>query len=108
MPDISYPVADGTAPGYLAIPSSGPGPWPGVVVIHEAFGLNDDIRKKADELAGRGYLALAPDLYDGKFWIRCVRSAIGQLRAQSGPAFTALDAARESLAARADSTGRPA
>jgi carboxymethylenebutenolidase len=106
MPDTSYPVAGGTGPGYLAIPSAGPAPWPGLVVIHEAFGLNDDIRKKADQLAVRGYLALAPDLYDGKHWVRCVRSAIGQLRAQSGPAFAALEAARDFLAARADSTGR--
>jgi len=106
MPDISYPVAGGTAPGYLAIPSAGQGPWPGVVVIHEAFGLNDDIRKKADQFAARGYLALAPDLNDGKFWVRCVRSALGQLRAQSGPAFAVLEAARDFLAARADSTGR--
>ena len=106
MPDISYPVAGGTAPGYLAIPSAGQGPWPGVVVIHEAFGLNDDIRKKADQFAARGYLALAPDLNDGKFWVRCVRSALGQLRAQSGPAFAVLQAARDFLAARADSTGQ--
>jgi len=106
MPDISYPVAGGTAPGYLAIPSAGQGPWPGVVVIHEAFGLNDDIRQKADQFAARGYLALAPDLNDGKFWVRCVRSALGHLRAQSGPAFAVLEAARDFLAARADSTGR--
>jgi carboxymethylenebutenolidase len=106
MPDISYPVGQGTAPGYLAVPSAGPGPWPGVVVIHEAFGLNDDARQKADELAARGYLALAPDLFDGKAWIRCIRAAFGQLRAGSGPAFTALEAGREFLAARPDCTGK--
>ena len=106
MPDMPYPVAGGVAPGYLAIPSAGAGPWPGVVVIHEAFGLNDDIRKKADEFAARGYLALAPDLFGGKSWVRCVRSAFGQLRAQSGPAFPALEAARDFLAARSDSTGK--
>jgi carboxymethylenebutenolidase len=106
MPDISYPAGDGTAPGYLAVPRGSPGPWPGVVVIHEAFGLTDDIRKKADEFAARGYLALAPDLYDGKSWVRCIRGAFGQLRARSGPAFTALEAARAFLAARPDCTGK--
>lgn len=106
MPDISYPVADGSIPGYLAVPPATPGPWPGVVVIHEAFGLNDDIRRKADEFAARGYLALAPDLFDGKSWIRCIRSAIMQLRAGSGPAFVALDAARQFLADRPDCTGK--
>ncbi|HTA01393.1 MAG TPA: dienelactone hydrolase family protein [Streptosporangiaceae bacterium] len=106
MPDIRYPVADNAWPGYLAVPSALPGPWPAVVVIHEAFGLNDDIRAKADEFAARGYLALAPDLFDGKSWIRCIRSAFGQLRAGRGPAFTALDAARTFLAARPDCTGK--
>jgi carboxymethylenebutenolidase len=106
MPDIRYPVADNAWLGYLAVPSALPGPWPAVVLIHEAFGLNDDIRAKADEFAARGYLALAPDLFDGKSWIRCIRSAFGQLRAGCGPAFTALDAARTFLAARPDCTGK--
>ena len=106
MPAISYPVPGGSYPGYLAIPTGSPGPWPGVVVIHEAFGLNDDIRAKADEFAAHGYLALAPDLFDGKLWLRCLRGAFGQLRAGRGPAFDALDAAREFLAARTDCTGK--
>jgi carboxymethylenebutenolidase len=106
MPDISFPVAGRAYPGYLAVPAAAGGPWPAVVVIHEAFGLNDDIRAKADEFAARGYLALAPDLFDGKSWIRCIRSAFRQLQAGSGPAFTMLDAAREFLAARADCTGK--
>jgi carboxymethylenebutenolidase len=106
MPDISYPVGDGSIPGYLAVPPATPGPWPGVVVIHEAFGLNDDIRAKADEFAARGYLALAPDLFDGKSWIRCIRAAFSQLRAGRGAAFDVLDAAREFLADRPDCTGR--
>jgi len=103
---MSFPgAAGGTVRGYLAVPA-GAGPWPGVVVIHEAFGLNDDVRGKADEMAGHGYLALAPDLYDGKSWIRCVKAVFGQLRAGAGPAFEALDAARAFLAGRADCTGK--
>jgi carboxymethylenebutenolidase len=105
MPDIRFTVPGGTAGGYLAVPS-GPGPWPGVVVIHEAFGLNDDILAKANEFASRGYLALAPDLYDHRSWIRCVRAAFGQLRAGSGPAFGILDGARATLAKRPDCTGK--
>jgi len=104
MPEISYPAAGGAVHGYLAVPG-GPGPWPGVVVIHEAFGLNDDIQGKAEDLAAHGYLALAPDLYGGKNWLRCIRGVFRQLRAGHGPAFTALEAARELLAGRADCTG---
>jgi carboxymethylenebutenolidase len=110
MPDIAYPVAGTAVPAYLAVPSaaagSAPAPWPGVVVIHEVLGLSDDIRRKADQFAAHGYLALAPDLYRGKHWIRCVRGAFQQVKARSGPAFEALEAARGVLAARDDCTGR--
>jgi carboxymethylenebutenolidase len=105
MSDISYQAPDGTVAGYLAVPA-GDGPWPGVVVVHEVFGVNDDVRRKADQLAARGYLALAPDLYGGRSWARCVLSAFRQLRAHSGPAFTALESAREFLAARPDCSGK--
>ena len=87
MPDVT--VGDKAA--YLAVPVGSPGPWPGVVVIHEAFGLNADIRGHADRLAALGYLALAPDLNDGKSWLRCIRGMIRQLHAGSGPAFDILD-----------------
>ena len=106
VPDITFPVGDGAWPGYLAVPAHAPGPWPAVVVIHEAFGVTEDIRSKADEFAARGYLALAPDLFDGRTWIRCIRSAFVQLRAGRGPAFAALDAASAFLAARPDCTGK--
>ena len=44
MPDIRFTVPGGTAGGYLAVPS-GPGPWPGVVVVHEALGLTEEQAK---------------------------------------------------------------
>ena len=64
MPLIDVP-GGASAPAlraHLAIPPVGDGPWPGVVVLHEAFGLTNDIRQQADRLAAAGYLALAPDL----------------------------------------------
>ena len=106
MTAISIPVDDQTYPAYLAEPDGPPVRRPGVVVIHEAFGLNDDIRQKADEMAAHGYLAVAPDLYQGKSWPGCVRQAIVQLRSGSGAAFEAIDATRAMLAGRADCTGK--
>ncbi len=50
--------------GYLAEPTSGSGP--GVVVIQEWWGLNDQIRGVANRLAEAGFVALVPDLYRGK------------------------------------------
>ena len=105
MPDVTV----GATAAYLAVPSGSAGstgPWPGVVVIHEAYGLNADIRAHADRLAALGYLALAPDLLDSRFWVRCLRSMFRQLRAGSGPAFEVLDGCRGWLAARLDCTGK--
>jgi carboxymethylenebutenolidase len=51
--------------GYIARPSQ-EGNYPGVVMIHEWWGLNDNIRREARELAAEGYIVLAVDLYNGK------------------------------------------
>lgn len=50
--------------GYLAVPE-GKGPFPGLVVIHEWWGLNDQIRSTTADFARAGYAALAVDLYRG-------------------------------------------
>lgn len=60
---IQIPVADGTAmQAYLAGPAAGPAPT-GVVVAHELFAVNPDIRGVADDLARSGYLTIAPEFY---------------------------------------------
>jgi carboxymethylenebutenolidase len=51
--------------GFLARPKGASGPLPGIIVIHEWWGLNDNIRDMARRLAGEGYAALAVDLYGG-------------------------------------------
>ena len=61
--EVVYADLDGTeVSGYLARPA-GTEPRPGVLVIQEWWGLNDNIRSMADQLAGAGYIALAVDLY---------------------------------------------
>lgn len=50
--------------GELALPA-GPGPHPGVLVMHDAHGLNDLVRRRALALAELGYAALATDMYGG-------------------------------------------
>ena len=110
MPDLTSSGDGGMLLGHLAVPGGAgtvppPERWPGVVVIHEALGLTESIRQQTDRLASRGYLAFAPDLYGGKSWVRCLRGAIQQLRAKSGPAFTAIEGARAWLASRPDCSG---
>lgn len=55
----------GNTSGYLAKPVDD-GTYPGIVMIHEWWGLNDNIKEMADKLASHGYVVLAVDLYDGK------------------------------------------
>jgi carboxymethylenebutenolidase len=52
--------------GYFSAPSDVFEPLPALIVIHEWWGLNDNVRAMADRLAGEGYMVLAVDLYGGK------------------------------------------
>lgn len=85
-----------TLNGYLATPA-GEGPWPGVVMIHEATGLDDVQRRHADRLAGAGYLTLAADLFSDGGARRCLVSTMRAMRAGQGRAFADIEASRQWL-----------
>src|SRR6202040_4135341 len=61
MDHIVVKGQSGTFGAYIARPETVPAP--AVVVLHEVFGVNADIRKTCDELAERGFVAVAPDLF---------------------------------------------
>ena len=63
--NVRYVSGSETVEGFLARPE-GAGPFPGVVVIHEWWGLNDQVKGMAAKLAENGYVALAIDLYRGR------------------------------------------
>ena len=55
MVDVTISTPAGEMPGYLSHPG-GDGRWPGVVVLHDGFGIDEAVRAQADWLAGAGYL----------------------------------------------------
>jgi carboxymethylenebutenolidase len=105
MTNIHYDCPAGPLPAYLAAPSED-GPWPGVVVVHDAMGMSADLRRITDRFASNGYLALAPALFRRGQKLRCVVSTLrSQLRGH-GPAVDDLIAARDHLAADDRCTGK--
>jgi carboxymethylenebutenolidase len=91
--------------GYLATPS-GEGPWPGVVAIHEMFGLDDQFRRHCDRLAAGGYLTLGLNLFSDGGPRRCIVTTMRALFRGKGKPVADIDAGRRYLAESADSTGK--
>ena len=59
-------IKNQTLTGYLSRPTNKNQPLPALIVIHEWWGLNENIKMMTDRLAGEGYIALAVDLYNGQ------------------------------------------
>jgi carboxymethylenebutenolidase len=104
MEDVTFPSSTGRPMrAALALPAADGARRPAVIVIHEIFGLNDDIRRITGRVAELGYVALAPDLFDvGGVRALCVLRAVLAVRRRDGPAFADLEAARTWLARRPD------
>lgn len=83
---VGFPGVGRRLRGHLALPD-GDGPFPGVVVIHEAFGLNDNIREIAERFAGQGYAALAVDLFAGSNRGICMARFMAGMFGLSGRQF---------------------
>ncbi len=94
-----------TLSAYLARPT-GSGPWPAVVLVHEAFGLDDVMRRQADRLAAAGYLTIAPNLFSEGGARRCLVSTLKSLGTGTGRAFCDIEAARAEVLADPECTGK--
>ncbi len=91
--------------GRLARPQ-GEGPWPGVVMIHEVFGLDDVMIRQAEHLARLGYATLALDLYSDGGARRCLTTMFRAVASGTGRPFADVEAGRRWLAGSPWCTGR--
>jgi dienelactone hydrolase len=94
---VEYTQGGETLEGYLAYDDAVHGKRPGVLVVHEWWGLNDYIKKRAGELARMGYVAFAADMY-GKGIVTTDAKKAGELAGR----FRAAPQARERAGAALD------
>jgi carboxymethylenebutenolidase len=91
--------------GVMAVPE-GEGPWPGVILVHEAFDINENMRRQVQRMAQAGYLAIMPDLFSEGGARKCLIATFRALSAGRGRAFQDIEAARRMLLARPDTTDK--
>ncbi len=99
--DIAFPAGDTTLPGVLTVPDGATGPVPALVLIYEAFGMNEEMRRVARDLAAEGYAVLIPDLFArGRIKPLCVASALRTAQRGEGRELDDLESARRWLVGR--------
>jgi carboxymethylenebutenolidase len=98
--DITVPVSDARRiRAHFEQPEAGAGVVPGLLVLHEMLGLNDDIRRIAGRFAAEGYAALAPDIFDGRGPMPiCVARTVANVARGEGPIVDDMLALRDWLA----------
>jgi carboxymethylenebutenolidase len=90
---------------YLVKPA-GEGPWPGVVMVHEALGMDDVMLRQAERLADAGFLTLAVDLFSAGGVRKCLISTFRALFKGEGRPFADIETARLWLVDSSDCTGK--
>jgi carboxymethylenebutenolidase len=108
MTEISIgavPAGSSRLRGYLARPT-GDGPWPGVLAIHEVFGMDEQFRRHCDRLARAGYLTLGLDLFSDGGPRRCIVTTMRALFTGRGKPLADIEAGRRHLAESPECTGK--
>jgi carboxymethylenebutenolidase len=102
---IEIDTPAGAIDALLDIPE-GQGPWPGVVVIHDAMGYGPDKQSTNARIAAAGYVALTPNMFARGGWARCVTKVMRDVLTKRGRALDDVLAARDHLQALPECTGR--
>lgn len=104
MPAIELDTPAGPIDALVDTPE-GEGPWPGVVVVHDALGYQPDKEAVSARIAAAGYLSITPNLYARGGRARCITAVMRAALTKQGPAIEDILAARDYLRDRPDSTG---
>lgn len=105
MTTIQIEAPDGPIDALLDIPQ-GTGPWPGVVVIHDAVGYGPNNELISQRIAQAGYLALTPNMFARGGRARCIPRVMRELLTKRGRALDDILAARDHLQSMAECSGR--
>jgi carboxymethylenebutenolidase len=105
MTTIQIEAPDGPIDALLDIPR-GKGPWPGVVVIHDAVGYGPDNELISQRIAQAGYLAITPNMYARGGRARCITRVMRELLTKRGRALDDILAARDHLQSMPECSGR--
>jgi carboxymethylenebutenolidase len=102
---IEIDTPAGPIDALLDIPD-GQGPWPGVVVAHDAVGYGPNKQSINSHIAAAGYVALTPNMFARGGWARCVTRVMRELLTKRGRALDDVLAARDHLLSLPECTGR--
>jgi carboxymethylenebutenolidase len=102
---IEIDTPAGPIDALLDIPD-GQGPWPGVVVVHDAVGYGPNKQSINSHIAAAGYVALTPNMFARGGWARCVTRVMRELLTKRGRALDDVLAARDHLLSLPECTGR--
>ncbi|MDT5210100.1 MAG: carboxymethylenebutenolidase [Mycobacterium sp.] len=104
MTTIKLDTPDSPIDALLSIPV-GEGPWPGVVVVHDAIGYGPDNESTSARIAAAGFVAITPNLYSRGGRARCVTRVFRELLTQRGRALDDILAARDHVQSMPECTG---
>src|SRR5271166_5103415 len=102
---IEIDTPAGPIDALLDVPD-GQGPWPGVVIIHDAIGYGPDKQSINSHVAAAGYIALTPNMFARGGWARCVTKVMRDVLTQRGRSLDDVLAARDHLQALPECSGR--
>lgn len=104
METITIDTPAGPIDALCSVPD-GPGPWPGIVIVHDAISYGPDNERISRKVAAAGYIAITPNLFARGGRARCIVRVFRDLLTKRGPALDDVLAARDHLLAMPQSSG---